>query len=152
MLKLSAQGSRGIIVAVQLGAVKVYVATVEALRKKERQGETEETIKMSFLSFKPRPWMLMSFFCTFLLNLTLCMTKLGILTLSFPDFTDISIMWLEITETRVPPNSCKVLSRLFCIFCDGTCLFYVFFVELSFSFRLSFLSVHVQVTISFPQK
>jgi hypothetical protein len=55
MLKLSAQGSRGIIVAVQVGAVKVYVATVEALRKKERQGETEETIKMSFLSFKLRP-------------------------------------------------------------------------------------------------
>jgi hypothetical protein len=106
---------------------------VEALRKKERQGETEETIKMSFLSFKLRPWMLMSFFCTFLLNLTLCMTKLGILTLSFPDFTDISIMWLEITETRVPPNSCKVLSRLFCIFCDGTCLFYVFFL-LSYHF------------------
>jgi hypothetical protein len=51
MLKLStkrrvsafnAQGSRGIIVAVQVGAVKIYVAGVEALRKKERQGETQE--------------------------------------------------------------------------------------------------------------
>jgi hypothetical protein len=33
----NAQGSRGIIVAVQVGAVKIYVAAVEALRKnKER--------------------------------------------------------------------------------------------------------------------
>jgi hypothetical protein len=45
MLKLSttkccisafnAQGSRGIIVAVQVGAVKIYVATVEALKEKK---------------------------------------------------------------------------------------------------------------------
>jgi hypothetical protein len=41
----NAQGSRGIIIAVQVGAVKIYVAAVEALRKKERQGETQETIK-----------------------------------------------------------------------------------------------------------
>jgi hypothetical protein len=34
---LNAQGSRLIIVPVQLGAVKLYVATVEALRKKESQ-------------------------------------------------------------------------------------------------------------------
>jgi len=31
------QGSRGIIVAVQVGAVKISVAAVEALRKKERR-------------------------------------------------------------------------------------------------------------------
>jgi len=45
MLKLStkrwisafnAQGSRGIIVAVPIGAVKIYVAAVEALRKKKK--------------------------------------------------------------------------------------------------------------------
>jgi hypothetical protein len=63
MLKLStkcrisafnAQGSRGIIVAVQVGAVKIYVAAVEALRKKARQGETQKTIKIDgFLSFTP---------------------------------------------------------------------------------------------------
>jgi hypothetical protein len=29
--------------------VKIYVAVVEALRKKERQGETQETIKMGFI-------------------------------------------------------------------------------------------------------
>jgi hypothetical protein len=53
MLKLSTkgwisafdvQGLRGIIVAVQVGAVKIYVAAVEALRKIERQGETQETL------------------------------------------------------------------------------------------------------------
>ncbi len=43
---LNAQGSRGIIVAVQVGAVKIYVAAVEALMEKERQGQTQETIKI----------------------------------------------------------------------------------------------------------
>jgi hypothetical protein len=38
----NAQGSRLIIVPLQVGAVKIYAATiVEALKKKERQGETE---------------------------------------------------------------------------------------------------------------
>jgi len=55
MLKLStkclisafnAQGSRGIVVAGQVGAVKIYVAAVEPLRKKERQGETQEPSKL----------------------------------------------------------------------------------------------------------
>jgi hypothetical protein len=36
----NAQGSRGIIVAVQVGAVKIYVTAVEVLKKEERQGET----------------------------------------------------------------------------------------------------------------
>jgi len=36
-----AQGSRGIIVAVQVGAVKIYVTAVEALgKKRERHSET----------------------------------------------------------------------------------------------------------------
>jgi hypothetical protein len=49
MLNLKAfnsQCSRGIIVAVQVGAAKIYVAAVEALRKKERQGETQEPSKL----------------------------------------------------------------------------------------------------------
>jgi hypothetical protein len=34
--------------------VKIYVAAEEALRKKERQGETQGTIKIDvFLSFNP---------------------------------------------------------------------------------------------------
>ncbi len=47
MLKISinAQGSRLNIVALQVGAAKIYAATVEALKKKERRGETEFTTK-----------------------------------------------------------------------------------------------------------
>jgi hypothetical protein len=37
----NAQGSRVIIVVVQVGALKIYVAAVEALRKKERRDETQ---------------------------------------------------------------------------------------------------------------
>jgi hypothetical protein len=49
-------------VVVQLGAVKIYVAAVEALRKKERQDETQFTTKIDgFLSFIPR-LVLMYFF------------------------------------------------------------------------------------------
>jgi hypothetical protein len=52
MLKLStkcrissfnAQGSRGVIVAVQVRAVKIYLAAVEALRKTKIEGETQES-------------------------------------------------------------------------------------------------------------
>ncbi len=39
----NAQGSRLIIVTLQVGAVKIYAATVEALKKKERHGETQFT-------------------------------------------------------------------------------------------------------------
>jgi hypothetical protein len=53
---LNAQGSRLIIIIVQLGAVKIYVAAVEALRKKERQDETQFIAKIDgFLSFIPTP-------------------------------------------------------------------------------------------------
>jgi hypothetical protein len=41
----NAQGSRLIIVVVQLGAVKIYVAAVEELRKKERR------ITLMYLTF-----------------------------------------------------------------------------------------------------
>jgi hypothetical protein len=50
----NAQGWILIIVVVQFGAVKIYVATVEALRKKERQDETQFPTKIDgFLSFIP---------------------------------------------------------------------------------------------------
>jgi len=42
----NAQGSRVIIVVVQVRAVKIYVAAMEALKKKERQDETEFTTKI----------------------------------------------------------------------------------------------------------
>jgi len=41
----NAQGSRVIIVVVQVGAVKLYVAAVEALRRNERQDETQFSTK-----------------------------------------------------------------------------------------------------------
>jgi hypothetical protein len=48
MLKLSinAEGWRVIRVVVQVGVVKIYVAAVEALRKKEKQDETQCTTKI----------------------------------------------------------------------------------------------------------
>jgi hypothetical protein len=42
-----AQCSRVIIAVVQVGEVKIYVAAVEALRKKERPDETQFTIKIA---------------------------------------------------------------------------------------------------------
>jgi hypothetical protein len=41
-------GSRGSIVTVHVGAVKIYVAAEEALRRKERQGETQEPSNLMF--------------------------------------------------------------------------------------------------------
>jgi hypothetical protein len=50
----NAQGSRLLIVVVQFGAVKISVATVEALRKNEGQDETQFPTKIDgFLSFIP---------------------------------------------------------------------------------------------------
>ncbi len=42
----NAQGLRVIIVVIQVGEVKIYVAEVEVLRKKERQDETQITTKI----------------------------------------------------------------------------------------------------------
>ncbi len=42
----NAQGSTVTIVVVQLGAVKIYVATVQAIRKKETQDEIQFTTKI----------------------------------------------------------------------------------------------------------
>jgi hypothetical protein len=43
---LNAQGLRVIIVVVHVRVVKIYVAAVQALRKKERQDETQFTTKI----------------------------------------------------------------------------------------------------------
>jgi hypothetical protein len=42
----NAQGSRAIIVVVQVGAVKIYGAALQALRKMETQDETQFTTKI----------------------------------------------------------------------------------------------------------
>jgi len=53
-LAFNAQGSRVIIVLVEVG-VKIYVGAVEALRKKEREDETQFTTKIGGkISLGPR--------------------------------------------------------------------------------------------------
>jgi len=54
----NAQGSRPIIVVVQIGAVKIYVAAVEALKKKERQDETHSVYHQNwwFSGLKNAKW------------------------------------------------------------------------------------------------
>jgi hypothetical protein len=90
----NAQGSRLIIVVVQLGAVKINVATVEALRKKERQDENSVYYQNWWFFFEFHPALNANvLFCRFfLINLTLCMTKLRVLVLCFSYFTDNSIV------------------------------------------------------------
>jgi hypothetical protein len=70
---------------------------VEALRKNERQDETQFTTKTGgFLSFAPLPLLNANilFFADFwFFNLTLCMTKLRVLVLCLSYFTDNSNMW-----------------------------------------------------------
>jgi hypothetical protein len=85
----NAQGLRRIIVVVQLGAVKIYVAAVEGLRKKERQDETQCSPPIwGFSEFHP-PLNANVLFCRFFFkNLTLCMTKLRVLMLCFSYFAD----------------------------------------------------------------
>jgi hypothetical protein len=82
---------RLIIVVVQLGAVKIYVAAVEALRKEERQDETQFTTEIDGWVSECLPLLNANvLFCRFffwLLNLTLCMTKLRVLVLCFSYFT-----------------------------------------------------------------
>jgi len=85
MLKNSAfnaQGSRLIIVVVLVGAVKIYVAAVEALlRKKERQGQNKMKLSLYFFAG-----------VFFFVNLTRFWTKLRVLVLCFPDLKKNSII------------------------------------------------------------
>ncbi len=78
------------IAAVQVGAVKLYVAAVEAAQEKRKTGWNSEKPSIlidAVLSFT-LSFFLVYIFCRFFLNLTLFMTKLRVLVLSFPDFTD----------------------------------------------------------------
>ncbi len=89
--------NQGIVVLVEVGAVKVYVATVEALRKKERgdQNRMKLSLPQQMVLFwvspsppSPTSSMLMYFFAGLKKNLTQFWTKLRVLVLCFPDFTD----------------------------------------------------------------
>ncbi len=74
--------------------MKIRVAAVEALSKKERQGETQEPLMVpEFHPPRPPLWPNANVsFCRFVLNLGLCMTKLREMVLSFPNFKDIFIV------------------------------------------------------------
>jgi hypothetical protein len=76
-----AQGSRGIIVAIQVGEVKIYVTAVEELRKKKK--DTVKLRKTSKSLVSPLSFVANVLFCMSFFNLTLCMTKLRVLVLSF---------------------------------------------------------------------
>jgi hypothetical protein len=72
--------------------VKIYVAAVEALRRKEGQDETQFTTKIDgFLSFIP-PLNANVLFCQFFKNLTLLIMKLRVLVLCLSSFTENSIL------------------------------------------------------------
>jgi hypothetical protein len=61
--------------------VKIYVATMEALRIRKRQDEAQ------FCEFQPPFTVFFLLFLQVFLNLTPCMTKLKVQVLCFPDFT-----------------------------------------------------------------
>ncbi len=86
-----------IIGVVQVGAVKIYVAAVEALRKKERGGQNRMKLNL------PQEWFISEFwhppkanvhFCRFFKNLTRFWTKLRVLVLCFPGFMENSIKYI----------------------------------------------------------
>jgi hypothetical protein len=70
--------------------VKIYVAAVETLRKKERgqDGTQVGTKNGAFLSSTPRPLKANVHLCRVFLNLTRFWTKLRVLVLCFSDFTE----------------------------------------------------------------
>jgi hypothetical protein len=70
---------------------------VEALRKKERGDQNWMKLSFAFLSFTP-------FFAGFFLNLTRFWTKLRVLVLCFPDFTENSIFQLEVCNIFLTKN------------------------------------------------
>ncbi len=68
----------------------------DAQEKKKDRVKLRKTINLLMVSWvSPPPWMLVYFFAGFFLNLTLCMTKLGVLTLCFPDFAFPGLIWFD---------------------------------------------------------
>jgi hypothetical protein len=110
----NAQGSRGIIVAVHVGAVKIYVAASSG----GAQGKTKDRVKLRnrqnwwFSEFHPLLNANVLFCRFFFSNLTLCMTKLRVLVLSFPDFYGYS------NKLRILHEEVRDISVILCIFLD----------------------------------
>jgi hypothetical protein len=81
------------------------VEAVEALKKKERQDETQFTTKIvwfSELHHPPPPLNANVLSCWFFFNLTLCMTKLRVLVLCLSYFTT------DNSNTHVIPKACII--------------------------------------------
>jgi hypothetical protein len=77
-------------VVVHVGAVKIYVAAVEAFSKQEKTGVTQKTIQIKiewFSEFHP-VFLFYVLFSRFFENITLFMTKLKVLVVAFPNFMD----------------------------------------------------------------
>jgi hypothetical protein len=102
------QGSRLIIVIVQLGAVKIYVAAVWSVEEKGKiRWNSIYHQNRWFSEFHP-PLNANVLFCRFLKNLTLCMTKLRVLVLSFSYFTENSTIRNRIS---IQPKRSRVMER-----------------------------------------
>jgi hypothetical protein len=86
----SLQGSRVIIAAVQVGAVKIYATSVSGVA--QAQGKTRWNSIYFPPHSQPHPLNANVLICRVFENLTQFMTKLRVLVLSFPCFTDISII------------------------------------------------------------
>jgi hypothetical protein len=111
----NAYGPRLIIVVVHVGGMKIYVAAVEALRKNERQGETQFTRNRWFSEFASTHWMLMYFFRKFLKNLILFMIKFSVLMLYFL-ILQIILLYFYYTPLMII-HSCKtILINCGCMF------------------------------------
>jgi hypothetical protein len=74
----NAQGSKLIIVALQVGAMKIYAATVDSGGAKEKWKTGWNSVHHKHWGSFPHPWMLMFFG---FLNLIVLMIKLGALVL-----------------------------------------------------------------------
>jgi len=100
----NARGSRLSILVVQFGAAKIYVAASGGAEEKGKTGWNSvyhqnwwfsefhpllnaDVLFLWFSEFN-HPLNANVFFCRFFLDLTLCMTKLRVLVLCFPYFTD----------------------------------------------------------------
>ncbi len=82
--------------------MKIHVTTVEVLREKERQGETQFNTKTySFLSFIPPLYANVLFLQVFF-NLTLCMTTLRVMVVCFSYFMNNSFNsdWVHLLQSH----------------------------------------------------
>jgi hypothetical protein len=92
------------IVVAEVGAVKIYAAALEALKEKRTRGSKEDdnqfiTQKWCISEFHRSPSLKSNvLFCRFFLNLTPFQTKLRVLVLCLPDFTENSNRSTPITS------------------------------------------------------